>query len=83
MPSDEQQQRAKWDLLLTDIELRTEQLRHSKSYNPVEMEARLEQLRQIKVFEPRRLLIQGLTAAAALMAAGGVIGGLLVNLMRH
>jgi hypothetical protein len=65
MPSDEQQQRAKWDLLLLDLEHRTEQVR------------------QIKVFEPLRLLIQGLTAAAALLAAGGVIGGLLVNLMRH
>jgi hypothetical protein len=65
MPSDEQQQRAKWDLLLLDLEHRAEQVR------------------QIKVFEPRRLLVQGLTAAAALMAAGGVIGGLLVNLMRH
>jgi hypothetical protein len=65
MPSDEQQQRAKWDLLLLDIEHRTEQVR------------------QIKVFEPRRLLIQGLIAAAALLAAGGVVGGLLVNLMHH
>jgi hypothetical protein len=64
IPSDEQKQRAQWDLLLLDLEHRAEQVR------------------QIKVFEPRRLLIQGLIAAAALMAAGGVIGGLLVNLMR-
>ena len=42
---------------------------------------RLEQVRQIKVYEPRRLLIQGLTAAAALLAAGGVVGGLLVRLL--
>jgi hypothetical protein len=66
IPSDEQQQRARWDLLLLDIEHRTEQVR------------------QIKVFEPRRLLIQGLTAAAALLAAGGVVGGLIATLaQRH
>jgi hypothetical protein len=32
LPSDEQQQRAKWDLLLLDIEARTEQLRQMKTY---------------------------------------------------
>jgi len=64
MPSEEQQQRIKWDLLLADFELR------------------LEQVRQIKSFEPRRLVIQGLTAAAALLAAGGVVGGLIVSLLR-
>jgi len=31
LPSDEQQQRAKWDLLLLDIEHRTEQLRQLKT----------------------------------------------------
>jgi hypothetical protein len=64
LPSAEQQQRAKWDLLLLDIEQRSEQIR------------------QMKSFEPRRMIIQGLTAAAALLAAGGVVGGVLVNLMR-
>ena len=64
LPSAAQQQRAKWDLLLLDIEHRTEQVR------------------QIKVYEPKRLLIQGLTAAAALLAAGGVVGGLLVNMIK-
>jgi hypothetical protein len=34
LPSDEQQQRAKWDLLLLDIEMRTEQVRQLKSYEP-------------------------------------------------
>lgn len=82
-PTDEQEQRAKWDLLLLDIETRTEQLRHSKTYNPVEMEARIEQLRQMKSYEPRRLIIQTTTAFAAIFAAGGVVGGLLVNLLRH
>jgi len=64
-PSDEQRQRAAWDLILLDVELRTEQLR------------------QMKAFEPKRMIIQGLTAAAALMAAGGVVGGVLVNLLQR
>jgi hypothetical protein len=63
LPSPEQTQRAQWDLLLTDLEYRGEQLR------------------QIKVFEPRRMWISAVTAAAALMGAGGVVGGLLVRLM--
>jgi hypothetical protein len=61
-PSAEQQQRAKWDLLLLDIEMRSEQLR------------------QIRVYEPWRLWFTGIGAAAALLAAGGVVGGLLVRL---
>ena len=64
LPTEEQQQRARWDLLLLDIEQRTEQVR------------------QMKSCEGRCLVIQGLTAAAALLAAGGVVGGLLVNLWR-
>jgi hypothetical protein len=63
LPSAEQEQQVKWDLLLADFELR------------------LEQVRQIKSFEPRRLLFQGLTAFAAIFAAGGVVGGLLVRLL--
>lgn len=63
LPSDEQLQRAKWDLLLTDIELRTEQLR------------------QLKTFEGWRLVFAGMTAGAALLGAGGIVGGLIVRLM--
>lgn len=63
LPSAEQEQQVKWDLLLADFELR------------------LEQVLQIKSFEPRRLLFQGLTAFAAIFAAGGVVGGLLVRLL--
>ena len=33
-PSDEQKQRAKWDLLLADLEYRQEQLRQAKQYEP-------------------------------------------------
>lgn len=62
-PTAEQQQRAKWDLLLADLERRHEQIR------------------QMKAYEPRRLIIQAITAAAAVFAAGGVVGGLFVNLL--
>jgi hypothetical protein len=34
VPTPEQEQRAQWDLLLLDIEHRTEQLRQLKSYEP-------------------------------------------------
>ena len=64
LPTEEQQQRAKWDLMLLDIEARTEQVRQMKSY------------------EPKRLMFQGLTMGAALLAAGSVIGGLLVNVLK-
>ena len=76
-PTPEQEQRAKWDLLLLDIEHRTEQLRQM---NGVDRDLKLEQLRQLKTYEPKRLLIQGLTAAAVLMGAGAAIGALLVRL---
>lgn len=66
IPTAEQNARAKWDLLLLDIEHRTEQLR------------------QMKAYEPRRLLIQGLTAAGALLGAGAAIGAVVVALLtRH
>lgn len=61
LPTDEEQQRTKWDLLLIDLELR------------------MEQVRQMKAYEGPRLWIQAITAAAAVFAAGGVVGGLLVR----
>lgn len=33
-PTPEQEQRARWDLLLTDIELKQEQLRQLKTFEP-------------------------------------------------
>lgn len=63
VPTEEEKQRAKWDLLLTDIEYR------------------LEQVRQIKTYEPIRLWIQALTTLATVLAAGGVIGGLIIHLL--
>ena len=56
LPTAEQEARAKWDLLLTDIEFR------------------MEQVRQLKSYEPRRLLIQGLTAVGVLLASGAAVG---------
>ena len=61
LPTPDQEQRARWDLLLLDIEHRTEQLR------------------QLKTFEPRRLVIQGLTAGAALLGAGTALGAIIVK----
>lgn len=63
VPSAEQEQRAKWDLLLLDIEHRSEQLR------------------QLKAYEPKRLIVQALVAAGTLLAAGGVVGGLITRLL--
>lgn len=63
LPSTEQEQRAKWDLLLLDLEHRAEQVR------------------QLKVYEGKRLAVQALVAAGTLLAAGGVVGGLIVRLL--
>jgi hypothetical protein len=63
IPTSEQDQRAKWDLLLLDIEHRTEQLRQLKSY------------------EPRRLMIQAITASAALLGGGAALGALVTTLL--
>ena len=41
IPTPEQEQRAKWDLLLLDIELRTEQVRQLKRYEPWRLAATL------------------------------------------
>lgn len=64
LPSNEQEQRAKWDLLLLDIETRTEQLRQLSG---VDHEIKLEELRQLKTYEGKRLVM---TAGAAIFAAG-------------
>ena len=52
VPTPEQQQRAQWDLLLLDLETRSEQLR------------------QLKTFEPRKLLLSGITTGAAVFGSG-------------
>jgi len=78
LPTAEQQQRAKWDLVLLDIEQRTEQVRQMKG---IDAEYRLEQLRQSKTYEPRRLWVQAVTASAALLGAGAAIGAFLTSLL--
>jgi hypothetical protein len=45
----------------------------------LDIEQRSKQVRQMKPFEGRRLVIEAVTAAAAVFAAGGVVGGLLVR----
>jgi hypothetical protein len=79
-PTPEQQQRAKWDLLLLDLEQRAEQVRLMKG---IDTEYRLEQLRQLKSYEPRRLLLQAITASAALLGGGAAIGALIVTALLH
>jgi hypothetical protein len=64
VPTAEQKARAEWDLLLRDLELRAEQVRQTKAY------------------EPRRLVIQALSAAAAVFIAGAAVGGVLVSVVR-
>lgn len=63
LPSEEQKVRAKWDLLLSDLEYRAEQVRQAKTY------------------EPRRIIIQAMTAAAAVFVAGAANGALLLRLL--
>lgn len=41
LPTEEQKQRARWDLLLLDIDLRTEQVRQMKAYEPWKLAAAL------------------------------------------
>ena len=55
VPTPEQLQRAKWDLILADIEYRQEQLRAS---------------RQEGYWKPWQVLIPAVTASGALLAAG-------------
>ena len=58
----DEQQRARWDLVLLNLEHRAE---------PV---------RQLQTYEGRRLVIPAVTLAAV-FAAGGVVGGLIVRLL--
>src|SRR5215471_18873213 len=81
LPTDEQRQRAKWDLLLLDIEHRTEQLRQLKAYEPqqlnlllLDLEHRAEQVRQLKTYEPWRLVFAGLTTGAVILGVGIALG---------
>ena len=63
IPTSEQKQRAAWDLLLLDIEMRSEQLR------------------QLKTFEPRKLLLSGITTGAAVFGSGAAFLGLILHWM--
>lgn len=69
-PASEQEQRAKWDLLLLDLEHRAEQVRQLKSIDLT-----------IKSYEFWKMILQAIVAFATVFAAGGVVGGLLVRIM--
>ena len=58
-----QEQRARRDLLLLDLEHRAEQVR------------------QLKTYEGRRLAIPTIASFAAVCAAGGIVGGLIVKIL--
>ena len=59
LPTEEQKQRAKWDLLLLDLEHRTEQIRGA---------------RQDSALKPWQAVSAGLTAGAAILGVGIALG---------
>lgn len=63
LPSEEQRQRAKWDLLLADLEYRAEQSRLART--------QIDDTRQVIWFRPWQAIFTGLIAGAGLFAAGG------------
>lgn len=65
-PTPEQEQRAKWDLILADLELRAEQIRQMKGF-------------PAGTYETHRIFIQAISAAAAVFIAGAAVGGLLIH----
>jgi len=46
-----------------------------------DIETRTEQLRQLKTFEPRKLLLSGITTGAAVFGSGAAFLGLLLHWM--
>jgi hypothetical protein len=77
LPTDEQEQRAKWDLLLLDIEARTEHLRQASG---IDRDLKLARLRQMTTLEGWKLVFAGMSASAACFIAGAAVGGVLVHL---
>jgi hypothetical protein len=68
MPTTEQEQRAKWDLMLLDIEARTEQLRQMKTF-------------PAGTYEGWKLMVAATSATAAVFIAGAAVGGLLAHVL--
>ena len=78
LPTEEQKQRAKWDLVLADLEYRQEQLRLARK----DIDYRDDQVRQTRQdmqWKPWQVAFSAMTAGAALFAAGAafikLIGG--------
>lgn len=67
-PTAEQLQRAQWDLILRDLELRGEQIRQMKSF-------------PTGTYEGWKLMIAATSATAAVFIAGAAVGGLLAHVL--
>ena len=67
-PTAEQLQRAQWDLILRDLELRGEQIRQMKSF-------------PTGTYEGWKLMIAATSAIAAVFIAGAAVGGLLAHVL--
>jgi hypothetical protein len=67
-PTAEQLQRAQWDLILHDLELRGEQIRQMKSF-------------PTGTYEGWKLMIAATSATAAVFIAGAAVGGLLAHVL--
>jgi len=65
-PTAEQEQRAKWDLLLLDTETRTEQLRQMKGF-------------PAGSYEGWKVAFAGMSAGAAIFASGAAVTALLFH----
>ena len=73
-PTADQEQRAKWDLALADLEKRAEEIRQLKTID-IDMKLRLYRL------EPWKIALTTVSATTAVFVAGGVVGGLLVRML--
>lgn len=71
-PTPEQEQRAKWDLLLLELEMRSEELRQLKTLGPLDLEKRTMEVILMKRFETWK-------AVAALATASATVAGVIVG----
>jgi hypothetical protein len=67
-PTPEQEQRAKWDLLLLDLETRGEQIRQMKAF-------------PAGTYEGWKVAFAGMAAGGTLLAAGAALMALILHLL--
>jgi len=72
-PTTEQEARAKWDLLLQDLEYRAEQLRSIRQDQDFRRQ-QMTGIRQDIAFKPWQIAFAGMTSGAALLGAGVLLG---------